>query len=39
MSVLAAVGVGIGWWGVRSGRMINEFDHETETVDETPVSA
>ncbi|MGO4298747.1 MFS transporter [Leifsonia sp. RAF41] len=39
MSVLAAVGVGIGWWGVRSGRMINEFDHETEPVDETAVSA
>ncbi len=33
LAVLAAAGSAVGWWGVRSGRLINEFHHETESID------
>lgn len=39
LSVLAAAGIAVGWWGVRSGRLINEFHHETESIDITATTA
>ncbi len=32
LSVVAAAGTAVGWWGVRSGRLINEFHHETDSI-------
>lgn len=39
MSAIAAAGIAVGWWGVRSGRLINEFHHETESIDISAVDA